>query len=313
MTNARYVVALIVAALCWGSSASITKVALAGFPPMTLLFVELFTACVLLWAILLRRGFRKPDQLWRYALLGFFEPALAYAGLNIGLTATSAANASLLESLEACLVVLLAVVFLSERLSRRAVLGVVIAIAGAVVLEGAHSLLSVDVGDLFVVGGALSAAVYVTLASKLASRVDPMALTTYQFTFGLVFVAPVVIFQWLFGREQFPVDVAPGYWVAAVVAGAVGFVASFLLYNHAIAVVPAGTAGMTLNLIPLFGVLTAVLALREQLTLGQVGGAVLIIGGLVLFSLDSRQRTERARPSEGEKNERVGSAQPPHH
>src|SRR5580658_3040421 len=98
MTQARRVILLVLAAIGWGSAATASKYALRG----------------------LRGGWAHAGPRRIYALLGFFEPGLAYAGLNFGLAYTSAVNGALLDGLESCFVVLLAVLVLRERLSRRA-------------------------------------------------------------------------------------------------------------------------------------------------------------------------------------------------
>ncbi|WP_169454367.1 DMT family transporter [Catelliglobosispora koreensis] len=287
--------ALLGAVLCWGGSTAVTKYALGGFPPMTLLLIELVVANLILWPLLIiRKGLTRPDRLWRFALLGFFEPALAYAGLNLGLVHTTAANAALLASLEAVFVVLLAVWFLRERMSRRAMAGVALAAAGVAVLQGARPILALELGDVLIAGGALSAAIYVVMASRMASSVDPITMTCYQFGFGLIFATPVVASQWLTGQELLVLTVSPGYWITAILAGTMAFVAPFLLYNYAITVVHASTAGMALNLIPVFGVLAAVIAIGERLTAGQLLGAILIVGGLMMFTAPSKQASAPA-------------------
>ncbi|WP_410813485.1 DMT family transporter [Micromonospora sp. 067-2] len=276
--------ALVLAALGWGSSAAFTKHALDGFPPITLLAVQLVVANLILWPVLAVRGMRRPSAPWRFALLGFFEPALAYTGLTLGLGYTTAANASLLSSLESCFVVILAALFLGERIGRRSAFGLFLAVIGVAVLNRADSVNAISLGDMLITGGALSAAIYVIFASRVAPHVDPVEMTTYQFGFGLLFTLPAAAVQWLSGHERLA-DPAPAgdHWIAAVAGGGLGFAMSFLLYNFAIRTVPAGAAGMTLNLIPVFGVIAAVVGLNEPFTLTQALGAALIVGGLVAF------------------------------
>ncbi|MGB2571032.1 DMT family transporter [Micromonospora citrea] len=284
MRRPWHLAALVVAALGWGSSAAFTKYALDGFPPITLLVVQLVVANLILWPALAVRGMRRPSAPWRFALLGFFEPALAYTGLTLGLGYTTAANASLLSSLESCFVVILAALFLGERIGRRSAFGLALAVIGVAVLNRADSVNAVSVGDMLIMGGALSAAIYVIFASRLAPHVDPIEMTTYQFGFGLLFTLPVAGVQWTSGQERLTeLTPAGGHWAAAVAAGGLGFAMSFLLYNFAIRKVPAGAAGMTLNLIPVFGVLAAIIGLDEQFTLTQAVGAALIVGGLAAF------------------------------
>lgn len=273
---------LLAAAAGWGSATTATKFALEGFGPVTMLFVKLAAAAAVLWAVLLVRGHRPTGGTGRLALLGLFEPTLAYAGLTIGLLYTTASNASLIGATEPALVLILAAIFLKEPLRGRSLLGLTVAVGGVVVLEGGNLGAGLGLGDLIVLGGSAAAAVYVLLARKVAPTVDALTMTAYQFTYATLFTLPAAASQWALGNEAFPTTVAWPYWLAAVSVGGVLFAGSFVLYNHAITKVPAGLAGMALNLIPIFGVLTAVAFLGELLTGWHLAGMVAIIGGVML-------------------------------
>jgi drug/metabolite transporter (DMT)-like permease len=148
-----------------------------------------------------------------------FEPALAYGGLTLGLTYTTATNASLLGATESCFVLVLAAVFLKERIRSRAVLGLVLALLGVLMLDGGHFGTGFNAGDLIVIGGSVAAAVYVTLAAKIAPTVDALTMTTYQFTYATALTLPLAIWPWATGQEPLPVDVPPRFWLAAVFVG----------------------------------------------------------------------------------------------
>ena len=69
-------------------------------------------------------------------------------------------------------------------------------------------------------------------------------------------------------------------WVAAVATGLLGSAIPFLLYTFAVARLPASRTGLPLNLIPVFGVLSAVVLLDERLVTAQLLGAGLVVAGL---------------------------------
>lgn len=277
---------LAVAALGWGSATTATKFALDGFGPVTMLFVKLAAAAGVLWVVMLARGRRPTGGTARFALLGLFEPALAYAGLTLGLPYTTASNASLIGATEPVLVLILAALFLKEHLRGRSLLGLAVAVLGVIAREGGHLGSGLGIGDLIVAGGSAAAAIYVLLARKVASTVDTLTMTTYQFTYAAAFTLPPAAIQWALGNEALPTTVALPYWLAAITVGGVFFAGSFMLYNHAITMVPAGLAGMALNLVPLFGVLTAVGFLGETLTQWHLIGMAGILGGVALFPVD---------------------------
>jgi drug/metabolite transporter (DMT)-like permease len=279
--------ALITAALLWGTSTSLTKYLLDVFPPITLLIIELALVNLFLWPVVaLRRRARRPVRpaLGRLALLGLLEPAFTYGGQTVGLTATSAANASLLASFEAPFVVLLCVILLRERPGRRRLLGVILAVVGLAVLDDVRHLFALNIGDLFILGGAMAAAAYSLLASHLAGELDPLEMTAYQFAFGLLFTVPVWLTLYATGWERLSSPIEPRHWVVVVVLACAEFAVSYVLFNFAVRAIPPGSAAMTLNVVPVFGVLAAIVLLDERLAVSQVVGAVLIIGGTLAFS-----------------------------
>jgi drug/metabolite transporter (DMT)-like permease len=297
---------LVLAAACWGGGNVAVKYAVGGIPPMTLLMIELVAATAALWTVLLIRRRLDPASLVscpattlrRVALLGLFEPALAYAADNLGLTRTSAADASLLAGMESIFVVILAVLVLKLRISRVAVAAVLVATVGVAALAGSAPSLAVGWGDLLVLTGSLSAATYVTLASKIAPDLDALTMTGYQFLAGTVLSVPFVMVQWSADGRVLPHAATAGQWLAAIGSGVGGLALSFLLYNHAISRVNVATAGMILNLIPIFGLLGAIVLLGESLDRWEATGGVLILASLVAFTWAERpkEQPERAGP-----------------
>ena len=293
-TNRTAYAALVVAAVCSGVSTATTKYALGRFTATDLLLVELTVATIGLWSLprvrrSARSGFRRG-----YLVLGLLEPGLAYALFNLGLERTSAADAAVLVSLESVVIALFAAVFLGERLSRSLTFGAALGVGGAVLLAAyeAHGGASLA-GDALVVAGVFAAAGYSVVARRLAPGGDAAVVTAYQLAAALA----VAVLAWsatsvgggsMLDRPSF----LP--WVAAVATGLLGSAIPFLLYTFAVARLPAARTGLPLNLIPVFGVLSAVVLLNERLVVTQLLGACLVIAGLGAAQLEA---TDAVAPS----------------
>jgi drug/metabolite transporter (DMT)-like permease len=277
----RGALALVAAAFGWGSAATLIKYALGSWPPLTLLVVQLVGANVVLWVVLLCRGYRRPPLLLKVALLGALEPGLCYALVTIGLLRTTAANAVIIGGLESFFVVILAALFLHERITLRSAAGLIVAIVGVVIVAGAGA--SVGIGEILVLTGILAAALYVIVAKTIAGNVDSLTLTAHQFAAALVLVIPFAAFRWSTGSEVLIHDRSVWAWTAALAVGIFGYAGSFLLYNYAIATISAGLSSIILNLIPVFGVLTALLFLHERITILKAVGAAFIICSIAVF------------------------------
>lgn len=276
MTGRGAVPALVVAAAFFGVGVVGSKYALGSFEPVTLLSVELLAATAALWLVVLVRGYRRLGVRWRVLALGLFEPALANLGQDLGLARTSSANGALLTGLESVFVVLLAAVFLRERITAVLATAVTIGLLGLVAIEGSSTFAGPGLGDLLVTGGMLCAAAYTIVAKGLGADVDSITLTAVQFAIATLAVLPLSAVTIGTGHERWPTHVAPRFWVAAVAVGVLGCAVSFLLYNYAIVFVAAGPASVIINLIPAFGLVAAVAWLGDALTVGRIVGASLI-------------------------------------
>src|SRR5580692_6280260 len=266
--------ALLVAAGLWGMAVTGTKYALGGFDPVTLLSVELLAGAAVLWAALLVRGYRPPRSWWLPVVLGLLEPALAYLGDTFGLSLTSAVHGAVINGLESGLVVVLAGV-------------------------GTGGDGGTAAGDLLVAGGVLSASLYTIVAKRFEDGSDTLSLTAWQFTVAALASLLVTTARWTAGTSIGTVSAAPRFWLVAVLVGAGGFGLSFLLFNMVIVQVDAGRAAVVLNLIPVFGVASAVIFLGEDMTGRDALGAILIGSSVLYFAIaDHREATAQALRAE---------------
>ena len=289
MRAVRAYTALVFAAGSWGVATATAKYAVGPLGAFTTLIIELAAAMAVLLPAAAVLRVRRSVPLRRYLLLGFVEPAVAFGALDLGLQRTSAGDAALLDGLQSCIVLVLGVLLIKEAVTRRSVLGVVVATVGGAMLAGAHPTAQAMLGDSLVLLGSLAASWSVILVSKLAERASALELTTYQFGVGFVFSLPLAVVAWASGAERVPTLHDLPYIAAAAGIGLVGFGAGYLLYNYAVAHVPVGVAGMALNLIPLFGVGTAVFALGERLGAWELVGGALIVTGVALFPYETKE------------------------
>ena len=152
-------------------------------------------------------------------------------------------------------------------------------------------------GDLLVAGGVLGASLYTIVAKRFDDGSDALSLTTWQFSVATLVSLLVAIPRWAAGTGT--VSAAPRFWLVAVLVGAGGFGLSFLLFNMVIVQVDAGRAAVILNLIPVFGIASAVIFLGEGMTGRDALGAFLIGSSVVYFTIaDHREATAQGRWAE---------------
>jgi drug/metabolite transporter (DMT)-like permease len=282
-----------IAAIGWGCSTTLSAYALRQIGPTDLLAIELISGGTVIWTAALisaRTRFATPD--WRaFAVLGLCEPGLTYLLANEGLRRDSAATAALLFATETLIVIPLAALFLAERVSPAALAALGLGLVGVIVIgAGAHAGRDTPLGHLLILGAAFAAAFYAVLARRSSYRSPGLVVTSYQLLAAAVIAIPFTIVSHI-ARHTGPPPADLSHWVVAVAAGLSGVAVPFLLYNRAIVVVRATIAAGVLNLIPLIGLVTAVLALGDRPTLLEILGGGLVLASVVWIGQNEIPRT----------------------
>ena len=281
--RASAILSLILVMGIWGSAFSVTKAAIAEVPPVLIAFLRFALAAAILLSItLLRRGAlpRMAKRQWgTVAAMGICGFTLFQAGANIAQTYTTATQAAIIQSIIPVLTAILAALVLRERPSGRRVAGIALSLVGvlAVVLVAAPS----ESGRSPLLGGAIMLGavgmwpVYTVLAKRLAGA-DLLDVTAYSTAFGALFLLPLALIE--SGGMALPAISARG-WLSIAYLGLMSSAMANLLYNRSLAHLEANQAATFINLVPIIGVVVAVLFLGEPLIGWQLaGGAVTLLG-----------------------------------
>jgi drug/metabolite transporter (DMT)-like permease len=156
-------------------------------------------------------------------------------------------------------------------------------------------------GDGLIVASVAAAALYVVVASRQVAAVAPLpaALTQQVWALGLVLSCQLVV------AGPLP-SATPGHLLLIAAAGVLNYALPFWLYLTALTRMPVARAATYLTLIPVFGVLGAVLVLGERLTWLDLVGGALVVGSLVV---DARTASDGpATPREPGPSSRARSA-----
>jgi drug/metabolite transporter (DMT)-like permease len=285
--------AMLLSAACWGLATVMTKAALGGMPPFTLLVIQLAASVSFLWsAVAATRSLPcRHGRALRAAATGLLEPGLAYGAGVPGLALTTAANASIIGATEPALVILVAWLLLRARPDPGLLVALLVAMVGVALVIGSdlHGLGHGDpCGDALVLLGTLFAAIYVVASSRLVTHIAPLPLAALQQSVGLGAALTLLASALTLGVEQLPSAVTPGLGLLAVASGVVQYALSFWFYLFGVKVLPVGVAGLFLTLIPVFGVGGATIFLGERVTPLQALGAVLILATLAVIAWRTR-------------------------
>jgi drug/metabolite transporter (DMT)-like permease len=298
-------VLLFLTMLFWSGNAVVGRGIVGTMPPVGLAFWRWTVAL----AIVLPFGF---GHLWaaRRALLEAWPIVIALSVLGItvfntlyylALTLTTAINTTLVSTTAPAVIPVVAWIAYRERFSWRQALGLGIAGVGAAVVVlrgdlGAALELGVNDGDLVVLVSVVVWAVYSVLLRRLPAGLHPLALLTVTFAVGLLFLAPVYV--WELGTSAVTRMVPQSVLTIAYI-GVFPSILAFLCWNQAVKAVGPSRAGMFLYLLPVITAGLAVTFLGEVIHPYHLVGAALVVSGIHVTTRRSRPAKEPAEEQDG--------------
>lgn len=290
---------LVVMAICWGGAFVAGRVAATEVPPAmaALLRFVVATAALLTIAFTVERGLpRLAARQWLVVtLMGATGVVIFNLCFMYGLARAPASRGALIMALNPALTLLGAIAFLGEEVTRDKVLGIVIALAGVIVVLGhgnpANVLRgSVGAGDLLLFGCPLSWAAYSLIGKHALPGLSAVAVTTYAALIGTVLLAIVTV---AVGDFAWPVA-SWRAWTAIWFVGLFGTALAFLLFYRGVRTIGPARTAVFINLVPVVAVLLGVLLLGEALEASMIAGGVLVVAGVLLLN---RPGAVRAVPS----------------
>jgi len=220
-----------------------------------------------------RTAFSKAD-LPRLLLIGFFNVAGYHLSLNYAEVTVPAGLAGLLITLGPVFSALLSVVFLKERIGRRLILGIFLAVSGAAILSaGDLSGGSSPYGPLGVVLAALSYALFAVLAKPLVSKYGALRVAIWAGVVGTAMLLPLwsSSFSDQISRFSFM------GWEALLYLSILSTVMGYSLFYTLVEKGGVSRVMIQLYLAPVFGVIGG------MLLLGETASTETVIGGTAML------------------------------
>jgi O-acetylserine/cysteine efflux transporter len=275
----RHILLALLVVAIWGFNFVIIKLSVEALPPILAAGLRFVAAA--LPAVLFVRPPKAPWWLvvgfglsFGFALYGFLNLSIAW-GMSAGLS-------SLVLQTQAFFTMALAFALLGERPSRFQVMGAVIAFAGI----GVIAVERLAATALLPLGMTLMAALSWGLANVLtrkAGRVNALAFTVWG---SLAAPLPLIGLSLLVEGPQVVLSALAGFgWQEAALIAFLAYPATLLgggIWSWLLGRHPASTVAPFTLLVPITGLLSGYLVLGETITPIEVGGAVLVILGLLV-------------------------------
>jgi drug/metabolite transporter (DMT)-like permease len=275
---------LVALAAIWGASFIFIRIAVVPLGPIATADLRVALAAVALAAWL---RFAGVELAWRahwrfYLTVGFVTSALPFALWAFSALELPASYLVVLNATSPLFGAAVSRVWLGERLTPRAALGLAAGVAGVATLVGLGPLAATPAVLGAIAAGALAALSYAVAAAYMKRRaadVDAAAVATGSQIGATLLLTPLLV---VLPPVAPP---TPVEWLAAALLGLLCTGAAYLLYFRLIADVGPTRALTVTFLIPLFGMLWGALFLGEAITPVMAAGCALVLAGtaLILF------------------------------
>jgi drug/metabolite transporter (DMT)-like permease len=230
------------------------------------------------------RRFERSDWMLLLAL-GFIGYYLSSLLSFLGLLFVPASLERLLLYITPTLVVLLSALVFRQRVQRRHVAALVMTYSGIVLVMGDSLMLSAEpqplaIGALLVFCSALTYAVYLIGSGTVIPRLGSMRFTAYASGTACLFVIAHFALVRDFAALDLPLPVY-GYGFAMAL---ISTVLPTWMMAEGIGRIGANRASIVSSVGPVSTIVLAFLVLGEAITLVQIGGAGLVLAGVVVVS-----------------------------
>lgn len=277
------ILAVLGAVILWSSSYIVTKLGVGDIPPLTFAAIRFVVAAIVMGILF---TFIKPREkvakadLFRLALGGLLGITAYFSLQNLGVQRTTASDATLLVASFPVITLILEIIFRKAKINFKQIGGIVIAIAGIVLVIDLSSTQSAPerlIGDLLLLATGLAWALYNFATQNVVQKYSTITVIFWQTLFGMMALLPLALTE----ISKWQSINAPGL-LGALYLGLFCSVGAFLLYGYGLKSLQPGLAVILLNLVPIFGLVFAVIFLHERISWMQLLGGAVVIGGVIL-------------------------------
>jgi len=287
MSTKRIYILMVLSTVFWAGAFIAGKYSVPYIPTYTLTFLRFFFATIILYFVMNKMG--EPYKLNKNNIPIFlFTGTVGMFGYHVlfftALKYTTAINSAIIAAINPIVTVLLAYVFLKNKITWKQVAGVIISFCGVLLTITGAKLeviknLSFNVGDIWMLAAVVAWAVYGIFSKSKGKDIPPVALTYYSFLFCTILLIPFIIYEkpWTF-LSNVPFAAYAAVLYMSIFPSVIGY----LVQQMAIKEIGPSKASNFVNLVPVFSIVLAVLILDEVLEPIKLLTAGLIIAGVFI-------------------------------
>ncbi len=283
---------LILLGVIWGLSFLAIRIALDTVPVVTSVFHRVFWAALVLWLVIIlqRHPIPRDPKIWGvFLVMGLLNNVLPFTLMAWGQLYVETGLTSILNAATAIFGVLLAALFFrDERLTKARLLGVGLGFLGVSITIGLRQFANLNpsnLGQLAILAGTLSYAFAAIWARSYMSALPPQVAAAGMLTGSAILMTPIMLI--VDGVPSFALPLET--WLAIAYYALLATAGAYLLYYRVLQQAGSGNVLLVTLIIPPIAILMGALVRDEALpSRAFIGFAVLAIGLLILSRSRSR-------------------------
>ncbi len=278
-------IAAFITIIIWGTTFISTKILLADFQPVEILFFRFVLGLFALIIVYPKRlrGTTVKQEI-TFAVAGLCGICLYYLLENIALTYTLASNVGVIISVAPFFTAIMSHIFMKteEQLKINFFLGFIVAMTGICFISFNGRELELNpVGDILAIAAALVWAVYSLLTRKISDYGYNTIQTTRRiFAYGIAFMIPTLFF-FDFNFDLSRMTSAQNL-CNLIFLGLGASALCFVTWNYAVKLLGAIKTSVYIYIVPVITVIASAIILQEQIALIAGIGTALTLAGLFL-------------------------------
>lgn len=288
--------ALLFVSFIWGATFVVVQNAMSFVGPFTFNGIRfLFAGFILLFVQIIFSQKTSKQELKHSSLAGLIVGFFLFVGYllqTFGLLYTTSSKAGFLTGLSIVMVPILSFFFLKQKATIFIVLGIAVATTGLYLLTAADSF-QLNIGDILVLGCAVSFAAHILINGFFSKKISPLLLSTSQVLAVGIF-SSICAFLFEDWEKLFSVSLWTNQsflfalFLTALFATSIAFFIQTSAQKHTS---PTRVA-IIFAMEPVFAALTGVLVANEQLSISAIIGCLCIFLGMIFVELPSKTKKE---------------------
>ena len=288
------------AVVVWGISFIATKIALEEIAPLTIIFLRLILASILLFllAVYSKKSLaidrKNHGGIFILALIAAFHLWIQVTGMQY----TTAANTGWIIGTAPIFMAIVGFVVFKESLSPIRIFGILLAFFGLLMLISKGDFSSIDLlsnqGDFLILASAFTWSIYSAFNKKISLSYSPLLTILFLFLMMAIIILPFSISS---AAIQSVISLSTKGWLAILFLGIFCSGIAYVLWAQALKEMDSVKVGAFLYFEPFVTVFAAWLLLKEEITFMMILSGVVITIGVLLVNFNLRDLNRRYKPN----------------